>query len=261
MENYNIRGMDNNKATRKQRDAIPTALYRVYCLDNNSPFYNFNSSNELTFWVINFNNSPQPIKFIVRKVTKSNRINSYIFDSDKNKDFTKSLAIELFQCLNKKDKYKDLSYKLNGNVWEDNSNSNLKLFCFSCERLSCTTDSITFKKSLNEYVKLKDVESKKNWIGGLRKWIDCYKEDMKKIFNPQYIKDLLLLFNNKDLSHGNKFGEQYFDKEDKKIKTRYKKPELKNLTDKDFNSLCDNIYKKVDYIYKFLEIEGYFKKK
>jgi hypothetical protein len=41
--------MDNDKATRKQRDAIPSALYRVYCVDNNSPFFKFNPSGELPF--------------------------------------------------------------------------------------------------------------------------------------------------------------------------------------------------------------------
>ena len=253
--------MNDIKATKKQRDAIPTALYRVYCIDNNSPFYEFNIDNELTFWVANFNNSTQPIKFTIKKYLKNGKTNSYIFDSDKNKDFSKPLAIELYQCLNKKDKYEKTNYRLNGNVWEDNCNSNLKIFCSSFEKLSCTIDSITFKKYLREYTKLKDVESKKNWIGGLRKWIDSYKEDMKKIFNSQYIENLLLLFNNKDLSHGNKFGEQYFDKKDKQIKRKYEKPELKSSPDEYFHQLCDNIYKKVDYIYKFLELEGYFKKK
>lgn len=201
-----------NWATRKQRDAIPSALYRVYVFDNNSPYYDFGTNNELAFWVVNFNNASQPIKFTVRKSTRNGKINSYIYDNDKNKGFTKDLAMELFQCLNKKGKYEKMNYRLNGNVWEDRNNLHLKIFCRSIERLSCTTNSITFKKYLNEYHKLKDVESKKNWIGGLRKWINSYKEDMKKIFNSKYVEELLWSFNNNDLSHANKKGEQWFDK-------------------------------------------------
>ena len=86
----------------KTKRCYSTALYRVYRIENNSPFYKFNIDNELTIWIVNFNNLTQSIKFTIKKHIKNGKINSYIFSSNKNKDFIKSLAIELYQCLNKR---------------------------------------------------------------------------------------------------------------------------------------------------------------